>query len=138
MGAVFFLSLPPQPPSADTAVYLLHYPNKLHRTRHYVGSCHAHRLAHRLNDHATGQASNLTTALAEINTHFLLADVWWTEGRSFEKRLKKTGHLNRRCFCCQFGLEGAPLATCLIHETSPDVAALRRDLLAFSWAQKLW
>lgn len=89
------------------AVYLLHSDVPLLRSDgtpvvHYVGWAPDGEVARRLQDHLRGRnRAVLVQQFLERGATIWLGNHWWGKGRDFERRLKRMGHLSRRCFRCQ-------------------------------------
>ena len=79
-------------------VYLLHFSEKFHHARHYIGYAERN-LDKRIKQHLTGQGSKLTKAVVAAGIELHLAQVW--EGtRTFERQLKNRKNAPRLCPIC--------------------------------------
>jgi hypothetical protein len=87
-------------------IYLLHFDEPLGdisrpnmSASHYVGWAKDGKLGDRLNEHAHGTGARITKAAVDRGIGWSV--VLLTDGtRSQERRLKKNGHHERRCFIC--------------------------------------
>lgn len=89
------------------AVYLLHFDVPLLRSDgtpvgHYVGWAPDGEVTRRLEDHLRGRhPAKLVQALLAQNTEMWVGNHWHGQDRDYERRLKRMGHLARRCYRCK-------------------------------------
>lgn len=82
-------------------IYLLHFETEVSGKRHYCGIARAERLDARLTEHASARGANLTRRAALSGVTMYLAATTATNDPRSERRMKKNGHLSRRCPLCQ-------------------------------------
>lgn len=93
--------------------YLLHFDPPHGRITHYCGSTFERLLTRRLQQHAAKRGARLVSAAVEGGSRLALASVWPIFTRYDEMRVKRAGHLRRRCPICLGSLpfEDAPIIT---------------------------
>lgn len=83
--------------------YLLHFSDKLHHARHYLG--YSSNLKARIAGHEAGNSAKLISAITRHDIKFVVARVWIDGDRALERRLKNQHNGPKLCPICQ-GLVG--------------------------------
>lgn len=114
-------------PPGPLVCYLLHFEAPVGRAQHYLGSTFESHLAKRLRSHGKGRGARLTRAAIEGGSRLALAALWAVPSREEEMRLKRSGHIKKRCAICNGSqtFDASPLVT-------PDTIQLS------AWNALLW
>lgn len=83
-------------------VYLIHFEEKYHHSRHYIGFVDGKedRLKSRIEYHRAGRGSKLLKAVAQALINFKVVRVWRDGDRNFERKLKNNKKSSRFCPIC--------------------------------------
>lgn len=79
-------------------LYLIHFEQKYHHARHYLG--YTEDLEHRLEEHRSGKGSPLLKAVTEAGIEWSVVKTWPMGNRSLERKLKNRNHSPRLCPYC--------------------------------------
>jgi predicted GIY-YIG superfamily endonuclease len=82
-------------------VYLLHFSDKYHHAKHYIGACHNGNLKKRIHAHNTNSNVALLKAARQVGITFALGNVWHSESWEFEKKLKARKNSKQLCKICR-------------------------------------
>lgn len=84
-------------------VYLLHFTEKYHHSRHYIGFVDGgeKELQSRLKRHESGTGARLMEVIKNAGIEFKLARTWPEGDRNFERRLKNMKKSSRYCPICR-------------------------------------
>lgn len=96
------------PFDAPFVIYTLHFDPSCGRFQHYVGSARTDRLPARLHAHAHGYGASLTSRAAHRRCTLILVHLEPAETRDVERRIKRRGHFDKRCFLCNPALAEPP------------------------------
>jgi predicted GIY-YIG superfamily endonuclease len=105
-------------------VYLLHLDPPYKHARHYLGW--AADLAARMADHAEGRGARLLAVQKAAGGTWHLTRTWTDATRSYERRIKNTGHVPHYCPACQPGRSAARRTA---RQTQPKGIAMARTPL---------
>lgn len=81
------------------AVYILHFSEKYHHARHYIGF--SADPAARLERHIVKTEQPLIRAVVQAGIEIKIARVWPEADKKFERRLKNQKNASRFCPVCQ-------------------------------------
>jgi hypothetical protein len=81
-------------------LYMLHFPNKVGRCRHYVGITQRHLLRQRLRHHLGGFGARLTNRASLDNPHIFLVALWPRSSFEHERIIKGRGNYKMYCRLC--------------------------------------
>ena len=82
-------------------VYLLHFSDKYHHCRHYIGACKKGNLDKRIHLHNTCSQVALLKACRAVGITFALGNVWNDQDFAFEKKLKSRKNSKKLCNICK-------------------------------------
>ena len=82
-----------------SGVYLIHFSDPYKHAAHYCG--YAENIQKRLEEHASGHGARLTEVVVSAGIQLWVARLWPGMDRTFERRLKKHGHLSVFCPFCK-------------------------------------
>lgn len=86
------------------AVYLIHFKNKYHHARHYLGW--TDDLEQRMEAHRSGNGSRLMEVICQARIEWEVARIWQDGDRALERRLKRWHKARDLCPICRAERKG--------------------------------
>jgi len=81
-------------------VYLIHFDQKLHHARHYIGYTRL-SIEARISRHHSGDGAKLLRALDQRGIGWRVARVWENQSQEFERKLKNRKNAKKLCPVCR-------------------------------------